>query len=237
MKNRCAELNVKNQIIEEINSTTTEREIQSILTQLIRAKTVNPPGNEKTAADVIMPILKKMNMDIKIHEKEKDRTNIVASIGNEEPSLMIVCHLDVVPVEDPTTWKNDPFECTLENGIFYGRGTNDNKGQLASVLIAAKTVLKHVTPKRKLVLVFAADEERGSNYGMKYLLESKLVHADHCIVAEATECTAIQIAEKGILWLKLKSRGKQAHGSHPEQGINAIQNLSLVLAELKKFEF
>ncbi len=81
-----------------------------------------------------------------------------------------------------------------------------------------------------------SDEERGSNLGLKYLIETKKIKPDFAILPDVSgSMKEITIAEKGVLWLELISKGKQAHGSTPEKGTNAVYNLIEVLSLIKNY--
>lgn len=206
-----------------------------LLSKLIAADTTNPPGNEWRAAEVVEKFFKKEKIKYRIFEKGKGRTNIIGYIGKGKPRLIIACHLDVVPAGDG--WKTDPFKAKISKGKIYGRGSVDDKGPLASMLIAGK-ILRNFEKKLKgqIILACVADEERGSKYGMYYLLKEGKLKGEYGIVPDIErEMKKIDIAEKGLLHLKITSFGKQAHGSRPEQGVNAVWNMIEFLNLLKKY--
>ncbi|MBS7631269.1 M20 family metallopeptidase [Candidatus Bathyarchaeota archaeon] len=206
-----------------------------VLDKLVRARTVNPPGNEIEAAKVVIEELDAMNLPYQIFEKEKGRTNIITQYGEGSPSVMILSHLDVVP--EGEGWEYPPFEVTLKDGKLYGRGTVDDKGSMASALLVLKAFKElGVEISGSFIVAGVADEERGSTYGVRYLLEEKLIKADYILVAEAMNGN-IEIAEKGSAGGRLVSKGKQAHGSMPEKGINAIIKMAKLLAKLEEFKF
>jgi acetylornithine deacetylase/succinyl-diaminopimelate desuccinylase family protein len=211
-----------------------KEEMIRLLSKLIAADTTNPPGNERRAAKVVEKFFKKNRIAYKIFEKEKGRTNIIGYIGKGKPRIIIACHLDVVPAG--SGWKTNPFRMKVKKGKAYGRGATDNKGPLASVLIAGK-ILKSFEKKLKgqVVLACVADEECGSKYGMYYLLNEGKLEGEYGIVPDiAYSMKKIDVAEKGLLHLKITSLGRQAHGSRPEKGVNAIWNMVEFLNILKK---
>ncbi len=211
------------------------KEIIGILKDLISADTSNPPGNEWRAAKIVRNFFRKNGIPYKIFEKEKGRTNIIGYVGKGKPRIVIACHLDTVPPGDG--WKTNPFKAEMKGDRIYGRGAVDNKGPLASVLISGK-ILKRFEKKLKgqVVLACVADEERGSKYGMRYLLEEGKIKGEYGIVPDiAHRMRKIDIAEKGLLHLKITSFGKQAHGSAPERGINAVWNMIEFLNLLRKY--
>ncbi|HHT9130953.1 MAG TPA: M20 family metallopeptidase [Candidatus Tripitaka californicus] len=227
-------------------------ELVELTCQLIRARTENPPGKESLAARVVQTYLKSLDIPYTLHEKEPERTNIVARVGHPQtkvqefkgskvqaagPSLLVACHLDVVPAGDG--WETDPFEPLVKNGRVYGRGATDNKGQMAACMILARFLKEHEPQLQgEFVLIGAADEERGSRLGLEYLLEECGLTADYAVIPDVSYgMKKIDVAEKGALFLEVTSYGRQAHGSRPEEGINAIWNMMDLLQELKTLSF
>jgi len=201
--------------------------------ELVRINSENPPGNESQVAKFIKDFLDDLKFSTEIVEFEKNRVNLVASIGTGK-GLMLNGHMDTVPIGDLKNWKYDPFEGKISNGKIYGRGTSDMKGGIAAILAAAKR-LPNEKFKGKLLLTFVADEEvamRGSSYLIK---NRKEIFKDvkYGIMGECTNLNA-RIAQKGIADIKVKFRGKAAHGSKPELGDNAIYKASDFIQEIRK---
>lgn len=205
-----------------------------LLSGLLARNTANPPGNEFFAAEVIKEFFEREKITYRIFEKQKGRSNIIGYIGNGKPRLIIACHMDTVPAGDG--WKSNPFKARVDGDKIYGRGAVDNKGPLAGMLIAGKILKKLESSLRcQVMLACVADEEMGSEFGMRYLLDSGL-DAEYAIVPDIEhELKKIDVAEKGLLFLKVTSLGRQAHGSTPEAGVNAVWNMLEFLGLLKKY--
>ncbi len=214
-----------------------EKEIIDLACRLINTKTENPPGDEILAVRIVEEFFQSLQIPYAIFEKTKNRSNIVGYIGKGRPSLLIACHLDVVPAGDD--WKRNPFEAWIENGRIYGRGSSDNKGQMASMLAVARFLKENESKlKGQFILAGVADEERGSSLGLEYLLNECKVSADYAIIPDvAHNMNLIDVTEKGALFLEITSHGKQAHGSRPEMGINAIWNMITLLERIKQLKF
>ncbi|MGR3219278.1 MAG: M20 family metallopeptidase, partial [Candidatus Anammoxibacter sp.] len=214
-----------------------EDEMVELLCQLIGANTENPPGNEIAAVNIVKEYFDSCGIEYDIFEKEKSRSNIVGFIGTGKPVLAVVCHLDVVPAG--TGWDSDPFKAKLSDGRVYGRGANDNKGQMASMMVLAKFLKQNESLlKGKFILVGAADEEKGSALGAEYLLDECELHADYAVIPDVSHnMQLIDVSEKGALFLEITSFGKQAHGSTPDLGVNAIWNLMELLERIKTLKF
>lgn len=215
---------------------TNEKIYTKLLCDLISAKTVNPPGEEYLAAKVIKKRLSKIDVKYKLFEKIKHRTNVVAKVGNEKGKKLLICtHIDTVPAGDG--WDTNPFEPVIKDGAVYGRGSGDNKGQVACAILVLeylKSIEKQL--KNEYIFVFAADEECGSTLGPKYLLNDNIINGDYALVVDVGGAMQkIDIAEKGVLNLKAVCKGKQAHGSTPHKGVSAIVNMSKFIAKLEHY--
>ncbi|MDR2796100.1 MAG: M20 family metallo-hydrolase [Spirochaetaceae bacterium] len=159
------------------------------------------------------------------------RPNLTVTVNGKDggalPCLWIVSHLDVVPVGELSLWDSDPWVAVKKDGRLTGRGVEDNQqGLVSSVLAAFAFVKLKRQPERTLKLLFAADEECGSAFGIDWLLKNHrrlFKPGDLVLIPDGGDPAGetIEIAEKNQMWLKAHTRGKQAHASRPEQGRNA----------------
>jgi succinyl-diaminopimelate desuccinylase len=213
--------------------------IIKFLSDIVSQDTTNPPGNEYLAAKFVEEEFKKLGIPYQIHEKAKGRTNIIGQIGNKGPVIMLAAHLDVVPAGKG--WDTPPFEPIVKGDRMWGRGSLDDKGLMASIMLLGK-YLKSIEDKLNVTILIAgvADEETGSEFGMTYLSDENLItpKPDYAIIPDnAGNMAEINIAEKGHLKVKVFSKGLQAHAMNPHKGVNAINHLSRFLLELEKYEF
>jgi succinyl-diaminopimelate desuccinylase len=157
--------------------------------------------------------------------------------GVLEKTIWIVAHMDVVPEGDERLWNTPPFEGVVKNGRVYGRGSEDNGQSIVSSLYAAKAIIESgLTPKYTLGLCYVADEETGSNYGIKHLIQQGIFGKDDMFVIPdigTPKGDMIEIAEKSILWLKFKVYGQQSHASMPS-GLNACRRAMEFILDLDK---
>lgn len=160
----------------------------------------------------------------------KVRPNLIAKIHGQDPtgpSIWAVTHTDVVPIGDPALWTMEPFQPVLKDGKIFGRGVEDNGQSLVATLFAAKALIDlNIKPNYNIGLALVADEETGSNYGIRYLLKKDLFKQGDLIIVPDSgnpEGTQLEVSEKSILWVKVKTEGKQCHASLPELGINAFK--------------
>ncbi|EHP88288.1 M20 family metallo-hydrolase [Methanotorris formicicus] len=214
-----------------------------ISSNLIKINSVNPTFGGKGEKEKAEYVLNKLNEYIKKYNIENhsiktynvvdkygiERPNIVAKFDfGKEKTLHIISHLDTVPEGDLSLWETNPYEPVVKDGMIYGRGSEDNHKAIVSSFLLLKMIFEsNISPKYNLSLIFVSDEEDGSEYGLKYLLdnyEKEIFKKDDLIIVPdfgTPEGNYIEIAEKSILWIKFKIKGKQCHGSMPDDGINA----------------
>ncbi|MBT8490717.1 MAG: M20 family metallo-hydrolase, partial [Deltaproteobacteria bacterium] len=168
------------------------------------------------------------------------RPNIIAIIPgkNHDKTVWIMTHMDIVPPGELNLWDDDPYKGYVKEGKIYGRGTEDNQQDLVASIFAAKAFRDEgIMPETSVGLVFVADEETGSKHGLTYVLENYpdlFQQSDIIVVPDFgdTEGSAIEIAEKSILWLRFKTTGKQCHASKPSLGKNAFTAASHLVVKL-----
>jgi succinyl-diaminopimelate desuccinylase len=210
--------------------------IQDFFVRMLRIKSVNPrmggPG-EAERAQFLEGFLKENGLQV-THIDVKDsespggvRPNLSAKLEGKDASrnLWFISHMDTVPEGTRDLWKTDPFEPTFKDGKIYARGAEDNGQSLVASLFALLTLKKlGADLPFNVGIWFVADEEFSSNYGIKALLRKKLFRKDDLVIVPDSGTprgTDIEIAEKGLLWLKVTTHGKQVHASLPKKGLNA----------------
>lgn len=167
------------------------------------------------------------------------RPNIIALYKgqNSTKTIWIMTHLDVVPPGELSLWKGNPFKAWVEEGKIYGRGVEDNQQDMVAAIFSLEAFrAESVLPRYDVGLLMVADEETGSEKGIKFVLQNNSFFKknDLIIVPDAgnPEGTMIEVAEKSILWLKFTVLGQQAHASTPEKGINAFRAGSALVIKL-----
>ena len=217
-----------------------EGEVTELLSKLIRIDTSNPPGNEVKAAEFLADELGKEGFECEILESESGRGSIITRISGSggKPSLLLLSHLDVVPaVADE--WSVPPFSGLVKDGFVWGRGAVDCKNLVAAEVMVMK-LLKRNNVKLKGDLIFAAtaDEEKGGRYGVGWLVKNHLdrIKAEYVInegggfsiPIGGRHVFTVQTSEKGVMWLKVRARGKPGHGSIPGAADNAVLRMAKV---------
>ena len=173
---------------------------------------------------------------------EKTRPNFAAVLPgkNTACTLWIIAHLDVVPPGDPQLWTGDPYTLRVEGDRIIGRGVEDNHQGLVSGLLVAEALKETgVTPAFNLGLLCVADEETGSDFGLKHVVEhhKDLFAEDDLILVPdfgVPDSSLMEVAEKSMMWLKFTVHGKQCHASTPEAGINTLTASAQLILALEK---
>ncbi|MBP9758928.1 M20 family metallopeptidase [Candidatus Dojkabacteria bacterium] len=219
-----------NKIIQKINEEFDEKKLIDNVISFCSKKTVNPPGDEYLLNKEIIKIFEEIGcQDIDLFEKEKGRSNLVGRLKGKGsgPVIAIVGHTDVVPTEGQR-WDSDPFEPVIKDGKIFARGAIDNKGPFASVLEGIRIFNKLTEGDfgGELIIISAADEESGSDLGIKYLFEEIGLVCDYALIPDGGDFEHAIFGEMGILQLEISTEGKAYHGSIPELGINAIAPLA-----------
>ncbi len=216
-----------------------------LVSELIRFDTVNPPGNEEPAQEMLAARLSESGFECTLLAAEAGRPNLVARLRGESPgeTLCLLGHVDTVPA-DATEWRFDPWSGDVVDGEILGRGAQDMKGQVAAEVAAAVALARGGwRPARgELKLITTADEEKGGDIGAAWLCSEhpELVRAD--LVVNEGGGSAFELAgrrfytlcvgEKGINRFLLRARGTAGHGSIPGLGDNALLKLAPALARL-----
>jgi len=197
----------------------------------------NSGQGEWDKAQLVKAMLAEMGLDVDKDMHAPDsrvpgglRPNFTAVIPGRDTSktLWVISHLDIVPPGDLSLWDSDPYVLRVEGDKLYGRGTEDNNQAAVSSLILAQSMLEQgLVPPINFGMLFVADEETASKYGLEYVVKH---HADYFRPGDlflvpdfgGPDSSRMEVAEKGIFWLKITVLGKQCHASTPEQGCNTL---------------
>ena len=211
----------------------------NFLKELINTNSVNPPGNEEQIAKIIAKKLEENGIETKIRSLGANRAYLIARLkgnGNKK-SLVLSGHMDTVPLGD-IPWDYEPFDAKEVNGCLYGRGTSDMKSGLAAMTMAMIEIAKSkVTLEGDLVLAATAGEEVDC-LGAKAMIKDGVLNDTGAMIIGEPSNGEVFVCHKGALWIEIISYGKTAHGSMPDQGINAINNMIVFINALySKFKF
>ena len=221
-------------------------EATSLLREYIRIDTSNPPGNETRATEFLAGVLQASGIEVSVAEALPGRGNLYARIGPPGPTVCLLNHTDVVPVER-RYWSVDPFAGELLRGSIWGRGALDMKG-MAIIELMTVILLKRqgLALRRGLSFLAVADEEAGSTFGAAWVQEHRpaWMEADLVINEGAygmanlpggNQLFQVAPTEKVPLWLRLSAEGRPGHGSVPHED-NCVERLVRALARLEMWK-
>ncbi|MCF8563179.1 M20 family metallopeptidase [Alicyclobacillus tolerans] len=208
----------------------------SFLKQVLKIRSINPPGNELPVARRLKDLLDEHGLENTLIEFDENRANLVAWLRGEsiDPNRRVLAlsgHMDVVP-PGQVEWNYPPFDAVEQDGKIYGRGSSDMKGGLVGLVFAMIALKKSgVRLRGDVKLLASAGEEMGA-VGAKLLAETgHMDDVDALIIAEPSNDNVV-IAHKGALWVEITCYGQTAHGSTPKLGINAIEHMNRVITAI-----
>lgn len=207
--------------------------IVGLLASLVRAEGANPPGDTRRVADLIAARLRDVCIDFQVLADEPRKPNILARVGSGKPELLFTSHMDTVPAGDRRAWRRDPFGAEIVGSRMYGRGSADAKASLVGMMSALEALITALPLHGQLTFAAVSDEEVGGVKGTEFLVDRGLVYPDQVVVGEITD-NRVAVAEKGVLWMRIITHGRAAHGSTPWQGSNAISHMVRVLRVLEE---
>jgi len=221
-------------------------EAVGLLQQLLRLNTVNPPGNETLAAELLRDYLEANGVEVELYARSPERANLVARLGGGDgPSLCFLSHTDTV-VADPAEWTRDPWSGDLADDHVWGRGALDMKNQVAASAVAIASLAREgFRPPGDLVFVAAADEEVGKNFGLQWLCEEHpdAVRVDYAINEGGGERVELggkayylcATAEKMSAPFRLTVKGRSGHASMPGIADNALVKAAALIQKLAAY--
>jgi acetylornithine deacetylase/succinyl-diaminopimelate desuccinylase-like protein len=224
-------------------------EAVQLLQELIRLNTVNPPGNETLAAELLRDYLEPFGVQCELYAREPERANLVARIPGrgEGPSLLLLSHTDTV-LADPAEWAVDPWSGDLRDGEVWGRGALDMKSQVAANAVTIASLAREgFRPAGDLIFAATADEELGEgiSYGLEWLCEAhpEAVRCDYAVNEGGGDRVEIggrvlylcSTAEKRSSPFVLHVHGRSGHGSMPGIADNALVKAARLITLLGEF--
>ena len=221
-------------------------EAVELLQELIRLDTVNPPGNETRAAELLRDYLAESGVACELYAKVPERANLVARIpGRGGPRLALLSHTDTV-LADPAEWEVDPWSGELRDDEVWGRGALDMKGQVAATAVAVASLARQgFEPVGDIVFVAAADEEVGDGFGLSWLCDEhpEAVRAEYSLNEGGGDRVELggrpfylcSTAEKMSSPFRLRVRGRSGHASMPGIADNALVKAARLIERLGEF--
>lgn len=223
-----------------------------LLRDLVRIRSINPPGDEGAVAALLQAYLSDAGLDAKTLTSPAGRSSLVARLEGppDTPALVLLSHSDVVPVEEDK-WSRDPFAGEVADGFLWGRGTLDMKGiSVMHAVAAARLAASGQQPAREVIVVMVADEEAGGDEGAQWLLDEhatlvgfgdgrpppEVIGEGAYGVTGLLERPVIPIAmgEKTAVWFDVLAEGDSGHGALPPAR-QAPVDLAAIVTEIAGF--
>ena len=206
--------------------------------ELVGFNTINPPGNERACAERLGAMLEDAGFAVELCPFGEGRAQLIARIGGAGHKLPIgfTGHLDTVPL-GAQPWSVEAFAGAIVDGKLYGRGSSDMKSGVAAFVAACVGLAGRLPGTPGVVLIITAGEETGCS-GAEALVrrEPRIPPVAALVVAEPTGNRPL-IGHKGALWVEAVTRGVTAHGSMPENGVNAVYRAARAVTALQEFDF
>lgn len=208
-----------------------EKEKVDILSDVVKIKSEN--DNEKEICVYLKKLLSQYDIDSNILEINDTRANLVAEIGNGFPILAISGHMDVVASGDKSKWTYPPFELTEKDDKLYGRVTTDMKGGLVALVLALIELKEENKLNQGTIRLLATSgEEKEQKGALLFNKQGYLDDVDGLIIGEPTN-NVVYYAHKGSMSCQVTAKGKTAHSSMPQLGVNAIDILIDFINEMR----
>jgi acetylornithine deacetylase/succinyl-diaminopimelate desuccinylase-like protein len=221
-------------------------ETVELLQELIRLDTVNPPGNETRAAELLRTYLEDNGVRCELFAKVPERASLVARIqGGGGPRLLLLSHTDTV-LADAAEWQVDPWSGALRENYVWGRGALDMKGQVAASAVAIASLAREgFEPSGDLIFAATADEEVGEDFGLQWLVRAHpdAVRCEYAINEGAGDRLQIggrvlylcSTAEKMSAPFRLTVHGRSGHASMPGIADNALVKAAVLIERLAAY--
>jgi acetylornithine deacetylase/succinyl-diaminopimelate desuccinylase-like protein len=221
-------------------------EATELLQALLRANTVNPPGNETKAAELLRAYLEEAGVECELHARIPERANLVARLrGRGGPRLALISHTDTVRA-DAEEWTLDPWSGELRDGEIWGRGALDMKSHVAAAAVAMAALAREgFVPAGDVVFVASADEEVGEDFGLSWLCANHpdAVRAEYCVNEGGGDRLLIGgrpaylcgTAEKMSSPFLMRVYGRSGHASMPGIADNALVRAAHLIQRLAEY--
>lgn len=214
-----------------------QSDLVAILSDLIALPSPYPPGTSVEICAYAARRLKKAGYKVETVTKTRGVDNVVARMKGKAkgPVIAFNAHVDTVGVGERANWKSDPFKALVKGGLVYGLGAGNCKGSMAVQIWLAEEIARRGGPaKGELIFTFVADEENLGPDGMEYLRKTGKVRPDALILGAQTENNLI-VAERGVMWARITTKGRAAHAGNPSAGDNAILRMMRLVGALSSY--
>jgi succinyl-diaminopimelate desuccinylase len=212
-------------------------DLETLVSDLVQIETENPPGDERPGSEFIHKWFRNHGIDSElVGDPFPDRPQVVAEVGDGDPTIVLNGHIDVFPAGDRSRWDHDPYGGTIEDGQLYGRGSIDMKTGVALGMLAtarAQSMANRGDLNGTVVMHVAVGEESGEP-GTRRLVERGHT-GDYGIVLEPTGMVPYT-STKGLAWFQISVSGEPSHAAYPDQGTNPTPTMIHIIEALIDYD-
>ena len=224
-----------------------DREAEDALVAYLRIDTSNPPGNETAGARFLQQMFAKEGIETRLVGSNPARQSIYARLnsGSPEKALLLLHHIDVVPVA-MNEWTKPPFSGLRSGGYIWGRGALDIKSLgIAEAMAMIDLKRRHAALKRDIIYLGVADEELGGLRGCKELLDTHpelfanvgfvLNEAGYNeTIVDKITFWGIEVQQKVPLFLRVEVKGQAGHSASPPEDGGTMMEMMRTLDAIAK---
>jgi len=160
--------------------------------------------------------------------------SVIGRLGDGPVKIVYDSHIDTVDVGDPSSWRTEPFRAVIEGGVLFGRGASDNKAATAAMVHGAALArrlgidLSDIT----IYVVGTVQEEDCDGLALEHILTNVLPRPEVVVLGEATDLQVYR-GHRGRAEFAVHTRGRAAHASAPERGVNAIYRMAPIVGQIE----
>jgi putative selenium metabolism hydrolase len=193
------------------------------------------PSLSRRENDVVQRIASEMK-DLGFDDVDVDGFgSVIGRIGDGPVHIVYDSHIDVVDVGDPASWSTEPFRPTMKGRIMHGRGASDNKAATASMVHGAAMIKRLGIDASRFTIhvIGTVQEEDCDGLALEHILTTVLPDVKVVVLGEATNLNVYR-GHRGRAEFALHTRGRAAHASAPERGVNAIYRMAPIVGQIEE---
>lgn len=197
--------------------------------RLIQCKSLT--GDEREAAECVKREMEKLGFDEILVDSFG---SVLGRVGHGESVFLYDAHIDIVDAKDEADWTHGPFSGHIEDGVLWGRGSVDTKSSVCAMVYGAHAMKQCGLLEGKTILVSASVMEEDFDGELLYqALKENNLNPNYCIIGEPSSLR-LAVGHRGRAMYKVTTTGKSAHGSQPQNGVNAIYKMNQIIANVER---
>jgi putative selenium metabolism hydrolase len=190
----------------------------------------SPTCGEERVAERVMREMRSLGYEDVARD---DMGNVIGRIGDGQTRVVLDAHMDTVGTGDPGAWSHDPYVGRVEDGVIFGRGASDNKGAIASEVYGGKLAMERALAETDVTLyvVGTVMEEDCDGLALGHVLTETIPDAHAVVLGECTNLDVYR-GHRGRMEMTVTTKGRSAHASAPERGVNALAAMAPIVDEV-----